>query len=163
MMSYVRGFSVVCYRREMTKKVIHAWLFPILSLAVGLAGIGLILRIGERAIPFLKLLLGPPHAISNSFTVYGVAALLAGIFGFLRPKPKEIWSYGFLMWTPQAILGTVGAVGSGWLARFGLVIIASSLLAAVVAVLASYAGFALRKVVNRIQASAEDLPSMVGK
>jgi hypothetical protein len=147
----------------MTKKVTHAWLFPILSLAIGLLEITLLPWIGERFIPFLKLLLGPPHANSNSFLVYGVPALLAGIFGFLRPKPKEIWSYGFLMWIPLAIFGTAGAIGPGLLAKLGLVIIASSFLAAVVGVLASYAGFALRKLANRIQANAEDLPSMVGK
>ena len=89
--------------------------------------------------------------------------MLAGIFGFLRPKPKEIWSYGFLMWIPLAILGTAGAIGPGWLAGFGSVIIVSSLLAAAVGVLASYLGFALRKVVNRIQADSKDLPSIVRK
>src|SRR5207302_10125177 len=122
----------------MTNKAFHTWLFPILSLAVGLVGIGLLLWIGERSIPFLELLLGPPHANSSSFPVYGIPALLAGIFGFLRPKPKEIWSYGLLMWTPQAIFGTAGALGPGWFAGFGLVIIASSFLAAVVCVLTSY-------------------------
>jgi hypothetical protein len=140
----------------MTKKVTHARLFPILSLAVGLIEITLLPWIGERSIPFLELLLGPPHANSNSFLVYGVPALLAGIFGFLRPKPKEIWSYGFLMWIPLAIFGTAGAIGPGWLAGLGLVIIASSFLAAGVGVLASYAGFALRRVVKRIQADPKN-------
>ncbi|PYV55123.1 MAG: hypothetical protein DMG96_27875 [Acidobacteria bacterium] len=136
----------------MTNKAFHTWLFPILSLAVGLVGIGLLLWIGERSIPFLELLLGPPHANSSSFPVYGIPALLAGIFGFLRPKPKEIWSYGFLMWMPQATVGAALAISRGWFAGFGLVIIASCFLAAIVGVLASYAGFALRRVVNRIRA-----------
>lgn len=132
----------------MTSKALHAWLFPILSLAVGLTGIGLMLWIGERSIPFSELLLGPPHADSNSFPVYGVPALLAGIFGFLRPRPKEIWSYGFLMWAPQATVGAALAISAGWLSGLGLVIIASSFLAALCGVLASYAGFALRKVMK---------------
>jgi hypothetical protein len=33
-----RGCSVICYRPEMTSKAFHAWLFPILSLTVGLVG-----------------------------------------------------------------------------------------------------------------------------
>jgi hypothetical protein len=67
------------------------------------------------------------------------------------------------MWTPQAIFGAAGALGPGWFAGFGLVIIASSFLAAVVGVLASYAGFALRKVVNRIRADPEEPPSIIRK
>ena len=137
----------------MTNKAFHTLLFPILSLAVGLVGIGLMLWIGERSIPFLELLLGPPHANSSSFPVYGIPALLAGIFGFLRPKPKEIWSYGFLMWMPQATIGAALATSRGWFAGLGLVVIVSSFLAAIVGVLASYAGFALRRVVNRTRAS----------
>jgi hypothetical protein len=138
-------------------KAFHAWVFPVLSVAEGLVGLGSMLWIGERAVPFLELLLGPPHANSNSFPVYGVPALLAGIFGFLRPKPKEIWSYGFLMWAPQAIVGATIGISQGWLAGFGRVIIASSFLAAIVGVLASYAGFALRKVVDRIRAVPKEL------
>jgi len=94
-------------------KTFHGFAFPVLSLAVGLIGIGLMLRIGERAVPFLELLLGPPHANSNSFLVYGIPALLAGLFGFLRAKPKEIWSYGLLMWAPQATVGAVIAISRG--------------------------------------------------
>jgi hypothetical protein len=158
-----QGCSVICYRPEMTSKAFRAWLFPILSLAVGVVGIGLMLWIGELSIPFLELLLGPSYADSSSFPVYGIPALLAGIFGFLRPKPKEIWSYGFLMWVPQATVGAALAIGKGWFAGFGLVIIAASFLAAVVGVLTSYAGFALRKVVNMIRADAEEPPSMFRK
>src|SRR5882724_4485003 len=158
-----RGCSVICYRPEMTRKAFHAWLFPILSLAVGLVEIGLMPWLGERSIPFLELLLGPPHAVSSSFPVYGVPALLAGIFGFLRPKPKEIWSYGFLMWVPQATLGVALAISRGWMAGFGLFIIAGSFLAAFVGVLASYAGFALREVVNRSRADSEEPPSILGR
>ena len=143
----------------MTNKAFHTWLFPVLSLAVGLVGIGLMLWIGERSIPFLELLLGPPHANSNSFPMYGIPALLAGIFGFLRPKSKEIWSYGFLMWMPQATVGAALAISRGWLAGFGLVIVASSFLAAIVGVLASYAGFALRRAVNRIRPVSKETPS----
>ena len=143
----------------MTNKAFHTWLFPFLSLAVGLVGIGLMLWIGERSIPFLELLLGPPHANSSSFPVYGIPALLAGIFGFLRPKPKEIWSYGFLMWMPQATVGAALAISRGWLAGFGLVIITSCFLAAIVGVLASYAGFALRRAVNRIRPVSKETPS----
>lgn len=159
----VRGRSVICYRREMTRKAFHAWLFPILSLAVGLVEIGLMLWLGERSIPFLELLLGPPHADSSSFPVYGIPALLAGIFGFLRPKPKEIWSYGFLMWVPQATVGAAWAISPGMFAGFGLFIIAGSFLAAVVGALAAYAGFAVRKVVNGIRADSEEPPSMLGR
>ena len=140
-------------------KAFNAWLFPILSLAVGLVGIGFMLWIGERAVPFLELLLGPPHANSNSFPVYGIPGLLAGTFGFLRPKPKEIWSYGLLMWAPQATVGIAMAISRGWLSGFGLVIVASSLLAATVGVLASYAGFALREVVNRMRVIPKEPPT----
>ena len=135
----------------------HRWLFPILSLTVGLVGIGSMLWIGERSIPFLELLLGPPHANSNSFPMYGIPALLAGIFGFLRPKSKEIWSYAFLMWAPQAIVGAAMAISRGWFARFGVVIIVSSFLAAIVCVVASYAGFALRKLVQRLNETKGEL------
>jgi xanthosine utilization system XapX-like protein len=145
----------------MTSKAFRVSLFPILSLALGLAGIGLMLLVGERSIPFLERLLGPPHADSSSFPVYGIPTLLAGIFGFLRPKPKEIWSYGFLMWVPQATVGAALAISRGWMAGFGLVIIAASCLAAVVGVLASYAGFALRKIVNRIRADPEEPPHII--
>jgi hypothetical protein len=158
-----QGCSVICYRPEMTSKAFRAWLFPILSLAVGLVGIGLMLWIGERSIPFLELLLGPPHADSSSFPVYGIPALLAGIFGFLRPKPKEIWSYGFLMWVPQATVGAALASSRGWFVGIGLFIITGFFLAAVVGVLASYAGFALRKVVNRILADPEEPPRIFRK
>jgi len=115
--------SVICYKPEMTSKAFRTWLFPILSLAVGLVGLVSMLLIGERAVPFWELLLGPPHANSNSFPVYGIPALLAGIFGFLRAKPKEIWSYGCLMWVPQATVGAARAISRGWFAGFGLVII----------------------------------------
>jgi hypothetical protein len=54
-------------------------------------------------------------------------------------------------------------MGPGWLAGYGLVIVVSSFLAAAVSVLASYAGFALRKVVNRIAAAPEEPPSILGK
>src|ERR1700730_3905209 len=89
------------------------------------------------------------------FPGLAVLALLAGLFGFLRAKPKEIWSYGFLTWAPQTIFGAAWATSRGWLAGHGLVLVVSSLLAAVVGVLASYAGFALGKVVNRIRADPE--------
>jgi hypothetical protein len=142
----------------MATKAIHAWLFPILSLAVGL---GYTLLFGARFIPFLGLLEFPQEA--NYFLACSAPALLAGLFGFLRPKPKEIWSYGFLMWAPQATFGTAGAMSQGWLAGFGLVIVASSFLAASVGVLASYAAFALRKVVDRIRADPEEPPSIFRK
>lgn len=154
---------MICYRPEMTRKAFHAWLFPILSLAVGLVEIGLMPWIGERSIPFLELLLGPPHADASSFPVYGIPALLAGIFGFLRPEPKVIWGYGFLMWVPQATVGAAFASSRGLFAGLGLFIIAGSFLAVVVGVLAAYAGFALRKVVNRIRADPEAPPSMLGR
>jgi hypothetical protein len=158
-----QGSLVICYQPEMTSKAFCAWLFPILSLAVGLVGIGLMLWVGERSIPFLELLLGPPHADSSSFLVYGTPALLAGVFGFLRPKPKEIWSYGFLMWMPQATVGAALAISRGWMAGFGLVIIVATCLAALVGILASYAGFGLRKVVNRIRADCEEPPFIFRK
>ncbi len=153
-----RGNSVICCQPEMATKAIHAWPLPILSLAVGL---GYTLLFGARFIPFLGLLEFPSEA--NYFLACGVPALLAGLFGFLRAKPKEIWSYGFLMWAPQAIFGTAGAMSQGWLAGFGRVVVASSLLAAIMGVLASYAGFALRKVVDRILAVPEEPPSILRK
>jgi hypothetical protein len=151
--------SVICYKPEMTSKAFRTWLFPILSLGVGL---GYTLWFGARFVPFLGLLMDDPTD-ANYFLACGVPALLAGLFGFLRAKPKEIWSYGFLMWAPQAIFGTAGAMSQGWLAGFGREIVASSFLAAIVGVLASYAGFALRKFVNRILADREAPPSMLGR
>ena len=154
---------MICYRPEMTSKALRTWLFPILSLGLGMVAVGLMPWIGERSIPFSELLLGPPQANASSFPVYGIPALLAGIFGFLRSEPKVIWSYGFLMWVPQATVGAAFASSRGWFAGLGLYIIAGSFLAAVVGVLAAYAGFALRKVVNRILADREAPPSMLGR
>ena len=144
----------------MTRKAIHAWVFPILSLAVGL---GYTLWFGARFVPFLGLLMDSTEA--NSFLACGVPALLAGILGFLRPKPKEIWSYGLLMWAPQAIRFWIDWAihPAAWLRAFGFVIVVSSFLAAVVGVLASYTGFALRKVVDRIRADPEEPPSIFRK
>jgi hypothetical protein len=76
-------------------------------------------------------------------------------------EPKKIWGYGFLMWVPLAIFGTALAIDPGWIATFGLVIVASSSLAAVVGVLASCAGLALRKVVDRIRAIPKQPPSIL--
>jgi len=102
---------------------------------------------------------------ANSFLACGVPALLAGILGFLRPKPKEIWSYGLLMWAPQAIRFWIDWAihPAAWLRAFGFVIVVSSFLAAIVGVLASYTGFALRNVVNRIRADPEEPPSILRK
>ncbi len=146
----------------MTSKLFHAWwLFPILSLAVGLVWLGFFMRFGYQFAPFFGLLLGPPER--NFFLGLGVPALLAGLFGFLRAKPKEIWGYGFLTWAPQTIFGAAWAMGRGWFAAHGFVLVVSSLLAAVVGVLASYAGFALRTVMNRIRADPEEPPSILRK
>jgi hypothetical protein len=92
-----------------------------------------------------------------------VPALLAGLFGFLRAKPKEMWSYGFLMWAPQAIrFGIDWATHrAAWFRAFYLVIVASSFLAAVVGVFAAYAGFTLRKISSRILAIPEEPPSIL--
>jgi hypothetical protein len=121
------------------------------------------LLFGLRFIPFQGLLTGPPE--TNDFLAFAVPALLAGLFGFLRAKPKEIWSFGFLMWAPQGIrFGIDWAIHpAAWFRAFALVIVASSFLAAVVGVLTSYAGFALRKVVNRIRADPEEPPSILRK
>ena len=146
----------------MTSKVSHAWLFPILSLTVGLIWLACFPLFGYRVFPFFGLLLGPPEGdvFGSSFPWLAVPAFLAGLFGFLRARPKEIWSYGFLMWVPQATVGAVLASSRGWFAGIGLFIVAGSFLVAVVGVLASYAGFALRKVVNRILADAEEPPRL---
>src|SRR5260370_38208173 len=112
----------------MSSRVLHAWLFPILSLALGLVWLGCFLRFGYRFVPFFGLLLGPPDwdFFGNSFPWLGVPALLAGLLGFIHGKPKEIWSDVLRMWTPQAIFGTPGALGPGRIASFGLVVIVSS-------------------------------------
>jgi hypothetical protein len=142
----------------MMNKAFHAWVFPILSLVVGL---GYTLWFGARFVPFLGLLMDPSDA--NYFLACGVPAMLAVLFGFLRAKPKEIWTYGLLMWLPQATVGVAIAISQGWLAGFGRVIIASSFLAAIVSVLASYAGFALRRVVDGIRAVPKEPPSILIK
>jgi hypothetical protein len=142
----------------MATKGIHKGLFPVLSLAVGL---GYTLFFGARFIPFLGLLEFPSEG--NYFLACGVPALLAGLFGFFRGKPKEIWSYGFLMWAPQAIrFGTDWAFHpAAWFRGFALVIVASSFLAAVAGVLAAYVGFTLRKISSRILAVPEEPPSIL--
>ena len=152
-----QGSLVICCQPGMATKAIHAWLFPILSLAVGL---GYTLLFGQF-IPFLGLLEFPSEP--NYFLACGVPALLAGLFGFLRAKPKEMWSYGFLMWAPQAIrFGIDWATHpAGWFRAFYLVIVASSFLAAVVGVFAAYAGFTLRKISSRILAVPEEPPSIL--
>lgn len=142
----------------MAPKAIHAWLFPIFSLAVGL---GYTLLFG-RFIPFLGLLespQGPPYY----FLACGAPALLAGLFGFLHAKPKAIWSYGFLMWAPQAIrFATDWAIHPlAWFRARALVFVASSFLAAVVGVLAAYVGFTLRRISSRILAVPEEPPSLL--
>ncbi|SRR5258708_4909679 len=143
----------------MTRKAMHTWFFPVLSLAVGL---GQMLWFGVE-FPFMGLLMGPPD--TNAFPAWGIPALLAGLFGFLRPKPKEIWSYGLLMWMPRAIrFGTDWMIHpAAWLRGFALVIVASSFLAAIAGILASYAGFALRKIATRIGAVREEPPSILGQ
>lgn len=145
----------------MALKAIHASLFPILSLTVGL---GYTVLFGARFIPFLGLLefpKGPPYY----FLACGVPALLAGLFGFLRARPKEVWSYGFLMWAPQAIrFGIEWATHPlAWFRGRALVFVASSFLAAVVGVLAAYAGFTLRKISSRILAVPGEPPSILRK
>ncbi len=85
------------FRTSMTRKAMHTWFFPVLSLAVGL---GHMLWFDFGFLPFMRLLMGPPD--TNSFLAWGIPALLAGLFGFFRAKPKEIWSYALLMWMPRA-------------------------------------------------------------
>jgi hypothetical protein len=142
----------------MTRNAIHRWSFLILSLAVGI-GQMLWFRV---EFPFMGLLMGPPD--TNAFLAWGIPALIAGLLGFLRPKPNEIWSYGLLMWMPRAIrFGTDWVVHPGaWLRGFALIIVVSSLLAAIVGVLASYTGFALRKIVTKIWTVREP-PSILPK
>jgi hypothetical protein len=148
------------FRTSMTRKAMHTWFFPVLSLAVGL---GHMLWFDYRFLPFMGLLMGPPD--TNSFLAWGIPALFAGLFGFLRAKPKEIWSYGLLMWMPRAIrFGTDWMIHPGaWLRGFALVIVASSFLAAIVGILASYAGFALRKVATMIGGLPEEPPRILGQ
>ena len=69
------------------------------------------------------------------------------------------------MWAPQAIRFWIDWAihPAAWLRAFGFVIVVSSFLAAVVGVLASYTGFALRNVVNRIRADPEEPPSILRK
>jgi hypothetical protein len=144
----------------MTRKAMHTWFFPVLSLTVGL---GQMLWFDFGFLPFMGLLVGPPD--TNAFPAWGIPALLAGLFGFLRAKPKEIWSYGLLMWMPRAIrFGTDWMIHPGaWLRGFALVIVASSFLAAIVGILASYVGLALRKVATRIGALPEEPPRVRGQ
>jgi hypothetical protein len=113
--------------------------------------------------PFMGLLTRPPD--TNAFPAWGIPALLADLFGFLRPKPKEIWSYGLLMWMSRAIrFGTDWVMHpGGWLRGFALVIVASSFLAAIAGIFASCAGFALRKIATRIAAVPEEPPSILGQ
>jgi len=141
-----RGNLVICCQPEMATKAIHAWLFPVLSLAVGLGT----LSFGTRFIPLLGLL--EPPLEPNHFLACGAPALLAGLFGFLRDKPKEIWSYGFLMWAPLAIRFAIDwfIYPLAWFRGRALVFVAASFLATVVGVLAAYAGFTLRKISSRI-------------
>src|SRR5260370_38666980 len=114
----------------MSSRVLHAWLFPILSLALGLVWLGCFLRFGYRFVPFFGLLLGPPDwdFFGNSFPWLGVPALLAVLFGFMRAKIKEIWSYGLMKWTAQAIFGTAAAIGPGWFAGVVRLIVGPSFL-----------------------------------
>jgi hypothetical protein len=146
----------------MISKNFHAGIFPSMSLAIGI-GTFFILRFGDQSIPFMRLLMGPPEG--NSFPAWGIPALLAGLFGFLRPRPKEIWSYGVLMWAPRIIIfGTAWTVGTrSGLSGFDFLIAASALLAAIVAVVASYAGFALHKIVAKHMFVTGQTPTIFGK
>ena len=69
------------------------------------------------------------------------------------------------MWAPQAIrFGIDWAIHPvGWFRGFALVIVGSSFLAAVVVVLAAYAGFTLRKISSRIPAVPGEPPSILRK
>jgi len=110
-----------------------------------------------RFVPFWGLLVGHPK--DNSFAASCVPALLAGVLGFWRAKPNEIWSYGLLMWMPRALrFGAASLIyRDDWLIGVALMIVLSSFLAAGTCVLASYAGFALRKLVSRIAAVPQKL------
>jgi hypothetical protein len=147
----------------MATKNFRAWTFPMLSLGIGFGMFALLLLHDERFIPFMGFLMGPPDR--NSVPAYAIPSLLATLFGFLRPKPREIWSYGFLMWAPQVILvgGAWALSPKGWASGVSLVIAVSALLGGVVGVVASYAGFALRKIVNKSLAVPEQPPTMFRK
>ena len=95
----------------------------------------------------------------NSFTWLAVPA--CGSFRILEGQAEgdmELWA---LTWVPQAIFGAAWAIRPRWFRRLGLVLVLSSLLAAVVGVLASCGGLALRKVANRIRADPEEPPSIL--
>ena len=98
-------------RTRMRKVVRDLWGNPFLWISIAV-GLGLMLWFDFRFVPFMGLLTGPPD--TNSFPTWGIPALLAGLFGFLRPKPKEVWNYGLLMWTPRAI-----RFGTDWLMHPG--------------------------------------------
>jgi len=62
------------------------------------------------------------------------------------------------------VLGGAWALGtSGWASGFALVIAVSALLAGVVGVVAAYAGFALRKIVNKFLAVPQHPPHYLQK
>ena len=137
-----------------TIKVSRAWIFPILSLGVGSGTFVYIFLFPRQFDSFSPLLHMWPAG--HSLFGLGILALLAALFGFFRPKQREIWSYGLLMWAPQAVIyGGAWALGAGGLRNFELFIAVSALLAGFVAVVASYAGFALRKIANRFFAASE--------
>jgi hypothetical protein len=135
------------------------YVYLIVSLAVGLFQM---LRIDFRFIPF-GLFLGDRQQL-NDFLAWAIPALIAGLLGYLRAKPKEIWSYGLLIWMPRAL-----RVGLYWMTYhhgiFAVVVLflLSTSLAAVAAVLASYMGFVLRKIANRIWGAPEETPSIFEK
>jgi len=123
----------------------------------------LLLWYDDRLVPFMGLLMGPPDR--NSVPAFGIPALLAALFGFLRSKPREIWAYGLLMWAPQAIIfgGAFAFFSDGWGSGLALVTAVSALIAAIFCVVASYVGFALRRIVNKFLVVPQQPPTIFRK
>jgi hypothetical protein len=94
---------MVWLKNRMADKTFQVWLFPILSLSV----VPVWFSLGRRLNYFSYLDLwmaaheGRLRVVNwRWFFADAIFLLLVALFGFLRAKPKEIWSYGLLMGAP---------------------------------------------------------------
>lgn len=101
--------AILVAQLEMTNRLFPAWLFPSVSLGLGIA----YRSYGDR---FWSLLARRSPLV---LLTIGGPLLLLVLFGFLRPRPKEIWTYGFLMWLP-GLMEFVPGVLSEWWHGYGL-------------------------------------------
>jgi hypothetical protein len=100
--------SVICYKPEMTSKAFRTWLFPILSLAVGLVGLVSMLLIGERAVPFGSCCSAPHTPIPIPFRCMESPHCLRAFLDSCGPNRKKYGAMGVSCGCLKPLLGRLG-------------------------------------------------------